>query len=91
MPLDPLLDDQAQLHGGARVSDGRRSGHGAIALDSADSRRESGMPTSTANDGRHRVIDSKALLSDQRELAIRHKQSIYYLRETRFGKLILTK
>jgi hemin uptake protein HemP len=38
-----------------------------------------------------RVVDSGALLRDRGALAIRHRDSIYYLRETRFGKLILTK
>lgn len=38
-----------------------------------------------------RIISSDALLSGHGALAIRHKQAIYYLRETRFGKLILTK
>ena len=36
-------------------------------------------------------ISSDALLSEHGALAIRHRQAIYYLRETRFGKLILTK
>jgi hemin uptake protein HemP len=42
-------------------------------------------------DPKVRIISSDALLSGRGALAIRHKQAIYYLRETRFGKLILTK
>jgi len=42
-------------------------------------------------DRKVRIISSDALLSGRGALAIRHKQAIYYLRETRFGKLILTK
>ncbi len=42
-------------------------------------------------DRKVRIITSDALLSGRGALAIRHKQAIYYLRETRFGKLILTK
>jgi len=42
-------------------------------------------------DRKVRIGTSDALLSGRGALAIRHKQAIYYLRETRFGKLILTK
>jgi hemin uptake protein HemP len=42
-------------------------------------------------DRKVRIVSSDALLSGRGALAIRHKQAIYYLRETRFGKLILTK
>ena len=42
-------------------------------------------------DRRVRIVSSGALLSEHGALAIRHRQAIYYLRETRFGKLILTK
>ena len=38
-----------------------------------------------------RVICSDALLAGKSHLAILHKQSVYFLRQTRFGKLILTK
>jgi hemin uptake protein HemP len=37
-----------------------------------------------------RIVDSRALLGGG-PLAIRHGDAIYYLRATRFGKLILTK
>ena len=38
-----------------------------------------------------RVVNSEALMGGATQLAIRHNQSIYFLRQTRFGKLILTK
>ena len=38
-----------------------------------------------------RVVDSNALLAGQSQLAILHNQTIYFLRQTRLGKLILTK
>ncbi|HEX5864580.1 MAG TPA: hemin uptake protein HemP [Casimicrobiaceae bacterium] len=38
-----------------------------------------------------RLISSAALLAGQAQLAIRHRETMYFLRETRFGKLILTK
>ncbi|HTS20868.1 MAG TPA: hemin uptake protein HemP [Casimicrobiaceae bacterium] len=40
---------------------------------------------------RGRVIDSATLLGGGAQLAIRHRETVYFLRETRFGKLILTK
>ena len=43
-------------------------------------------------DGRPpRVVNSEVLLEGAPQLAIRHNESIYFLRQTRFGKLILTK
>ena len=38
-----------------------------------------------------RVVTSEVLMGGSTQLAIRHNQSIYFLRQTRFGKLILTK
>ena len=38
-----------------------------------------------------RVVTSESLLAGASQLAILHKQTIYFLRQTRFGKLILTK
>jgi hemin uptake protein HemP len=38
-----------------------------------------------------RVVSSVALLAGASQLAILHNQTIYFLRQTRFGKLILTK
>jgi hemin uptake protein HemP len=43
------------------------------------------------NDGSPRVVSSDTLLAGASQLAILHKQTIYFLRQTRFGKLILTK
>jgi hemin uptake protein HemP len=44
-----------------------------------------------AKDGSPRVVSSDTLLAGASQLAILHKQTIYFLRQTRFGKLILTK
>jgi hemin uptake protein HemP len=38
-----------------------------------------------------RMVSSDALLRGETQLAILHEQTLYYLRRTRFGKLILTK
>ncbi len=38
-----------------------------------------------------RVVRSDALLAGASQLAILHHDTLYFLRETRFGKLILTK
>jgi hemin uptake protein HemP len=38
-----------------------------------------------------RVVSSDSLLAGASRLVILHKHTIYFLRETRFGKLILTK
>jgi hemin uptake protein HemP len=38
-----------------------------------------------------RVMHSAALLGGQSQLAILHNETVYFLRQTRFGKLILTK
>ena len=38
-----------------------------------------------------RVVDSAALLEGRSQLAILHNETVYFLRQTRFGKLILTK
>ncbi|NDP41491.1 MAG: hemin uptake protein HemP [Aromatoleum sp.] len=38
-----------------------------------------------------RVVTSDTLLAGASQLAILHKQTTYFLRQTRFGKLILTK
>ena len=38
-----------------------------------------------------RVVDSNVLLEGQTQLAILHNKTIYILRQTRLGKLILTK
>jgi hemin uptake protein HemP len=38
-----------------------------------------------------RVVSSDTLLAGGSQLAILHRQTTYFLRQTRFGKLILTK
>jgi len=38
-----------------------------------------------------RVVTSDALLLGDSQLAILHERTVYFLRKTRFGKLILTK
>jgi len=38
-----------------------------------------------------RMIDSDALFAGRSQLAIKHNETVYFLRQTRFGKLILTK
>jgi len=38
-----------------------------------------------------RVVRSDALLAGASQLAILHNETLYFLRQTRFGKLILTK
>ena len=41
--------------------------------------------------GTPRVVTSNALLRGDSQLAILHDRTVYFLRKTRFGKLILTK
>ena len=48
-------------------------------------------PDGRGDDNTPRVISSDSLLAGQSQLAILHNQTIYFLRQTRFGKLILTK
>jgi hemin uptake protein HemP len=40
---------------------------------------------------RQRVVSSDSLLAGAMQLAILHHQTVYFLRQTRLGKLILTK
>lgn len=47
--------------------------------------------TGERDDGSPRVVESAALLAGRSQLAILHNKTIYFLRETRLGKLILTK
>ena len=54
----------------------------ALADPCADKPQEVALP---------RVVSSDTLFGGQPQLAIRHNQTIYFLRQTRFGKLILTK
>jgi hemin uptake protein HemP len=44
-----------------------------------------------SSNGLPRVVRSDALLAGASQLAILHNDTLYFLRETRFGKLILTK
>ena len=52
-----------------------------------------GVPVPAATEDRPRagVIDSGALLADRKLIHIQHRGEVYSLRETRLGKLILTK
>ncbi|HTP47964.1 MAG TPA: hemin uptake protein HemP [Casimicrobiaceae bacterium] len=57
-----------------------------------------GVPAADGSPGREvpkvdspRVINSDILFSGSPYLAILHNQTIYFLRQTRLGKLILTK
>lgn len=45
----------------------------------------------TNSSGKPREIDSSALLGTERRVRILHSGQVYELRETRYGKLILTK
>jgi len=38
-----------------------------------------------------RIVSSETLLAGASQLAILHNDAVYYLRQTRLGKLILTK
>jgi len=69
-----------------------------MSQEAADRRVES-QPDASPSGGRDgavesaspRVVTSDALLAGSSYLAILHNQTIYFLRQTRFGKLILTK
>lgn len=53
---------------------------------------QAATPASAASELRTpRLVSSDALLRGDSQLAILHEQTLYYLRRTRFGKLILTK
>ena len=54
------------------------------------SRGAAAPPDETAA-GTPRVVTSDALLRGDSQLAILHDRTLYFLRKTRFGKLILTK
>jgi hemin uptake protein HemP len=43
------------------------------------------------DDGSLRVVESTTLFAGRPQLAILHNRPIYFLRETRLGKLILTR
>jgi hemin uptake protein HemP len=63
--------------------------------DTADGTTGTARPTPVAPDAgparTPRMVSSDALLRGDTQLAILHEQTLYYLRRTRFGKLILTK
>jgi hemin uptake protein HemP len=46
---------------------------------------------SSAGAATPRVVTSDALLRGESQLAILHERTVYFLRRTRLGKLILTK
>ena len=48
-------------------------------------------PQQRQSAGASRVMHGAALLGGQSHLAILHNETVYFLRQTRFGKLILTK
>jgi hemin uptake protein HemP len=48
-------------------------------------------PVVNASIASPRVVTSDALLRGESQLAILHERTVYFLRRTRFGKLILTK
>ena len=52
---------------------------------------DAAAPQDTAAAGTPRVVTSDALLRGDSQLAILHDRTLYFLRKTRFGKLILTK
>lgn len=60
--------------------------------DGADDRTAAAPPARPDGSGASpRVVTSDSLLAGAAQLAILHNQTIYFLRQTRFGKLILTK
>jgi hemin uptake protein HemP len=62
----------------------------SIDLECAADVRESAA-ANLAPDIAPRVIHSAALLAGRSQLTILHNETTYFLRQTRFGKLILTK
>ena len=54
---------------------------------------DSATRTAPSQDGSAlpRVVSSDTLLAGSSQLAILHNETLYFLRHTRFGKLILTK
>jgi hemin uptake protein HemP len=59
----------------------------AKAVDAVAAKRAEGHDAT----GSPRVVHSAALLDGRSQLAILHNETVYFLRQTRFGKLILTK
>ena len=50
-----------------------------------------GPERSGSPDRTPRVVTSESLLAGESQLAILHDRTLYFLRQTRYGKLILTK
>ncbi len=60
--------------------------------DRANDKRTTGRRDQRQDDAAlPRVVHSTALLDGRSQLAILHNETVYFLRQTRFGKLILTK
>lgn len=53
--------------------------------------KECSTQPAAISSGKTREIDSNALLGAERRVRILHAGQVYELRETRYGKLILTK
>ena len=57
-----------------------------------DASSDGGVAWKTAPvDAGPRVVTSESLLGGASQLAILHDRTLYFLRQTRYGKLILTK
>jgi hemin uptake protein HemP len=56
-----------------------------------DAKGDADAPRQTESSALPRVVRGDALLGGALQLAILHNETLYFLRETRFGKLILTK
>jgi hemin uptake protein HemP len=67
------------------------AGETAVVEPAAKARPAAAAGKSGARDGTPRVVTSESLLNGATQLAILHDRTLYYLRQTRFGKLILTK
>ena len=53
--------------------------------------RDTAQTSTSAGDSTTRIVKSEDLLGGRSQLAIRHNDAIYVLRQTKLGKLILTK
>ena len=57
----------------------------------AEARRGTKPERAEGPDNMPRVVTSESLLAGASQLAILHDRTLYFLRQTRYGKLILTK
>jgi hemin uptake protein HemP len=65
---------------------------GAGNVGAADAASAGTKPEATESiDRTPRVVTSESLLAGASQLAILHDRTLYFLRQTRYGKLILTK